>query len=254
MGHLALVTGGARRLGRAIALRLADSGADVVIHYRSSAADADETAREACERGVRAWAVGFDQSDPLSIKRGLSEIRALCGRAPDVLVNSASVFEWDDLSTLSATGLQRHFETNLFGPLLLTQALVAGATDETRGAIINLLDQKLFAPNPDHLSYTLSKYALAGATEVLARQLAPRFRVGAVAPGYTLPGPGDSNERFDQLHDRNPLRRGPLASDIADAVAFLVASKAMTGQTLIVDGGARFLAAGRDFAFENPAV
>jgi len=249
MNQVALITGGARRLGRAIALRLAREGVGVVIHYRNSASEAEEAVAEAQAAGGQAWPVAFDQSDAASIREGLDRIRSACGRTPDILVNSASVFEWDDLSSVSEASLEKHFRTNLFGPVLLCQSIAAAAGDATRGLILNLLDQKLACPNPDHLSYTLSKYALAGLTEILARQLAPRFRVCAIAPGYTLPGPGDSAERFERLHDATPLARGPTAEDIAEAAAFLLSSRSMTGQTLQLDGGARFMAARRDFAF-----
>jgi hypothetical protein len=249
MTHLALVTGGARRLGRAIALRLANEGCDVALHYRSSAAEAEQTAQDIRDLGRQADLSAFDLADERAITEAFSAIEATFGRAPDVLVNSASLFEWDDLGTTSTASLKRHFETNLYGPVILTRLMAARGSAATRGLIINLLDQKLFNPNRDHLAYTLSKYALQGFTTLMARELAPRFRVCAIAPGLTLPGPGSAGERFDELHDETPLGRGARAEDIAEAAAFLLRSPAVTGQTLIVDGGSHMVASERDFAF-----
>lgn len=247
--HLALVTGAARRLGKAIALKLASEGCDIVVHYNASAADAELTVSGIQSLGCRAFAISFDQSSADAIDLGMAEIIRHFGRAPDVLVNCASIFEWDNLSTIDHAGLTRHFETNLFGPVLLTRHVAAASTAATRGLIINLLDQKLFNPNPDHLAYTLSKYALQGFTTLMASDLAPRFRVCAIAPGHTLPGPDETGAHFDAVHDQTPLLRGPTPEDIANAAAVLLNSPAITGQTLIVDGGAFLSHAPRDIAF-----
>lgn len=251
MTHLALVTGAGRRLGRAIALGLAAAGCDIAVHYRSSEDEADEAVREIETLGRRAVAVGFDQSDDIGLDRGFREIREALGRAPDVLVNSASIFEWDDIATVTRDTLRRHAGANLFGPVLLTRRMFEASTDETRGLILNMLDQKLFNPNPDHLSYSLTKYALQGFTQMMARRLAPRFRVCAIAPGYTLPDVSAADdEHFREKHDDTPLSRGPTADDIAAAAVYLLNAPAITGQTLIVDGGSHMRPAARDFAFE----
>ncbi len=249
MAHLALVTGSAKRIGRAIALRLADAGCDIAVTYNTSVEDAARTVREIEAKGRRAHAIGFDQSDPAAIASCMTAIRSAFGRAPDVLVNSASTFEWDSIATVDADGLDRHMRTNLYGPVLLTRAVADAATDATRGLILNISDHKLPNPHPDHLSYTLSKFAIEGFTAMMARALAPRFRVCAIAPGHTLPGPGESEDHFARLHDATPLERGPTPSDIAEAAAFLLASPAITGQTLIVDGGSFLAPQGRDAAF-----
>jgi NAD(P)-dependent dehydrogenase (short-subunit alcohol dehydrogenase family) len=249
MQHLALVTGAGKRLGRAIALRLAREGCDIAVHYNVSEGEADAVAREIALLGRRAHAVGFDQTDDSGMDAGLAAIRQTFGRAPNVLVNSASIFEWDNLSTVDRSSLTRHFEANLFGPVLLTRKLVEASSEGTRGLILNLLDQKLDNPNPDHLSYTLSKYALQGFTTLMAQTLAPRFRVCAIAPGHTLPGPTETPEHFAAIHDQTPLHRGPTADDIAEAAAYLFNSPAVTGQTLTVDGGAHMRPSDRDFAF-----
>lgn len=247
--HLALVTGAGKRLGRAIALRLAKEGCTVAVHYNTSREGADAVAREIRAAGGRAQPVGFDQTDDAGIDAGLASIRQAFGAAPDILVNSASIFEWDALSTVARAGLARHFEANLFGPVLLTRRIVDASDEATRGLILNLLDQKLANPNPDHLSYTLSKYALQGFTGLMAASLAPRFRVCAISPGHTLPGPGESDAHFAEVHDRTPLERGPTPDDIAEAAAYLFNNPAVTGQTLIVDGGAHVRPSPRDVAF-----
>jgi NAD(P)-dependent dehydrogenase (short-subunit alcohol dehydrogenase family) len=248
--HLALVTGAAKRIGRAIVMRLAAEGCDIAIHYNTSKQEADAVVAEVAALGRRAHAIAFDQSDGAAIAGGMAQIRESFGRAPDVLVNSASIFEWDSIATVEAASLSRHYATNVVGPVLLARAVADAATDSTRGLILNLLDTKLTNPNPDHLSYTLSKYALDGFTHLMARALAPRFRVCAIAPGHTLPGPGESDEHFAAVHDETPLGRGSTPEDIANAAAFLLASPAITGQTLIVDGGAFMRPAGRDTAFQ----
>ncbi len=237
--HLTLVTGAAKRLGRAIALRLARSGCDIVVHYNTSAAEAASAVAEIETLGQRAVAISFDQSEAAAIATGLTEIDLAFGRLPDVLVNSASVYGWDDIATVNPETLHRHFSANLYGPVLLTRAIAAAATDETRGLIINLLDNRLLKPRGDeYLSYTLTKHALDGFTTLMAQTLAPRFRVCGIAPGYTLPDvDAESRAHFDKHHDRTPLQRGPTADDVAEAAAYLLSAPAITGQTLIIDGG-----------------
>ena len=251
MTHLALVTGAGKRLGRAIAVGLAHAGCDIAVHYRSSSKEADDAVREIEALGRRAVAVGFDQSEDAGIAKGFARIKAAMGRAPDVLVNSASIFEWDDITSVTREQLDRHANTNLYGPVLLTRHMFEASTDATRGLILNMLDQKLFNPNPDHLSYSLTKYALQGFTTMMARRLAPRFRVCAIAPGYTLPDVGAADDaHFREKHDATPLARGPTADDIAAAAVYFLNAPAITGQTLIVDGGSHMRPAERDFGFE----
>ncbi len=247
--RLALVTGAGRRLGRAIALKLAAEGCDIAVHYRVSETEAFQTVRDVQALGRQAWPVCFNQADASDISQGLAELASDTRRTIDVLVNSASIFEWDNITTVEDEGLAKHFEANLYGPVLLTRRIVEAAQPNTRGLIINLLDQKLYNPNPDHLSYTLSKYALAGFTQLMARALAPRFRVCGVAPGLTLPGPDIEGERFAALHDATPLERGPTPDDIAGACGYLLKAPAVTGQVIVVDGGAHMQPAPRDVSF-----
>jgi NAD(P)-dependent dehydrogenase (short-subunit alcohol dehydrogenase family) len=247
--HLALVTGAGKRLGRAIALKLADAGCDVAVHYNSSRVEAQETMEAIHALGRNAACVQFDLADADAFGPALDHVQEMLGRPVDVLVNSASLFEWDDIASVEPANLTRHFERNLFAPVMLTRMVVERSGEGARGLILNLLDTKLANTNPDHLSYTLTKYALEGFTAMMARGLAPRFRVNAIAPGHTLPGPDETDAHFEAAHGQTPLARGPTPEDIADAAAYLLGARAVTGQTLIVDGGAFMRRAERDVMF-----
>jgi hypothetical protein len=245
----ALITGAGQRLGRAVALELAGAGWGVVVHYRRSAAEAEAVASEARARGGAAVTVGADLDDA-------SERQALVRKAVEhaeapltALVNCAAMFEHDSIETLSEERLQRHLALNAFTPALLAREFAHALPEEARGAVVNFLDFKLANPYPDHFSYTLSKYALAGATELLARALAPRVRVNAIAPGYILPAPGQSEADYQRLHADTPLQMGPTPEHIADAARFLIENEAVTGQTIYVDSGRRFRSHDRDMAF-----
>jgi NAD(P)-dependent dehydrogenase (short-subunit alcohol dehydrogenase family) len=237
MKHLALVTGAAKRVGRAIALRLADAGCDIAIHHNASAQAAKEVTSLIQAMGRRAHAVAFDQRDDAGIARGLAEIEGVFGSTPDVLVNSASIAQIDFFENTSRQSLAVHFDVNVAGPVLLAQRFAAGLGTERKGLIINLTDHKLFNPNADHFAYTISKHALQSATDLLARKLAPRIRVCAIAPGHVLPGPGESLAHFEAIHSDTLLEIGASPEDVAEAAAYLLASPTLTGQTIIVDAG-----------------
>lgn len=247
--HAVLITGGARRLGAAMALACAAAGMDVAIHYRTDGPEVADTLTKLRALGVRAVAVAADLADPQQVSALVPNAASALGRPLTALVNSASVFEWDDITTVNADTLLSHYLPNTIAPVLLCQGLLAQLPDGIQGAIINILDQKLAAPHGDHLAYTLSKYALAGLGEVLARSCAPQARVNAIAPGYVLPAPGQAIEEFERLHNRTPLRIGPEADDIAAACLYLLQSNMVTGQTLYVDAGMRFAAMARDISF-----
>jgi NAD(P)-dependent dehydrogenase (short-subunit alcohol dehydrogenase family) len=243
----ALVTGGARRLGRAVTVCLAANGWNVVIHYHGSQDEAHETQAAVREQGAEAVSVFHDLG---AAPEALITDATRAARAPiQGLVNCAALFEHDTLNALSTAGFEHHMRINALAPSLLLAALARELPDGMRGAAVNFLDFKLAAPYPDHYSYTLSKFALAGATEVAARALAPRVRVNAVAPGFVLPAPGQSDEDFTRLHDQTPLERGTSADHVAAAVLFLLQNEAVTGQTIYVDAGLRFTAPARDFMF-----
>jgi len=245
----ALVTGAGHRLGRAVALELARANWGVVIHYNRSEGPAQETANEVAHAGGAAALVRgdlFKAGDRESLIRRAIEA---AGAPLNALVNCAAIFEHDTIADITEEALQRHIALNTFTPSLLARDFANALPEDGAGCVVNFLDFKLASPYPDHFSYTLSKYALAGATELLARALAPRVRVNAVAPGYVLPAPGQAQADFERLHDDVPLERGPTPEDIARAVRFLIESEAVTGQTIYVDGGRRFRTYERDMGF-----
>lgn len=244
-----LVTGAGKRLGRAVALELARAHWGVVIHYHRSEPLAQSLEAELRDAGGATALVRADLSD--ASERGTLIGRAIeaAGAPLSALVNCAAIFEHDTLETLNEEMLQRHIALNAFAPADLARAFAKALPEDGRGAIVNFLDYKLANPYPDHFSYTLSKYALAGATELMARALAPRVRVNAVAPGYVLPAPGQSEADYQRLHDDVPLQRGPTPDDVARTVRFLLESEAITGQTIYVDGGRRFVTYERDMKF-----
>ena len=251
-----LVTGAARRIGRSITLHLARHGWDVVLHHRGSAtggaaakAAAEVTAAEARALGAQAWLVAADLADEAACNQLVPAAVASAGRL-DALVNNASLFEYDAVDSLTAATLDRHWRANTAAPVLLARALHRHlAQRDGRGAVVNLLDQKLANPNPDYFSYTLSKAALAEATVMLAQALAPRLRVCGVSPGVTLLSGAMDEAEFAAAHRLTPLQRSSTPDDIAAAVRFLLESPAITGHTLLVDGGQHLLGQPRDVLF-----
>jgi NAD(P)-dependent dehydrogenase (short-subunit alcohol dehydrogenase family) len=242
-----LVTGAARRIGRAIAGELAVHGWDVAVHHRdnpASVADAAAALLALRQAGARAEAFTADLGRQAECEALVPAVLARFGRI-DAVVNNASLFEHDEVWSFSYDTLDRHVRANTGPAVLLARALhQAGG-----GVVVNLLDQKLWNPNPDHLSYTLSKAALEAANTLLAQALAPTVRVCGVAPGVTLPsGPMDDAE-FAASHRMTPLGRSSTAEDIARSVRFLLESPAITGTTLLVDGGQHLQAQPRDVLF-----
>lgn len=241
--RLALVTGGCRRLGAAIAARLAAEGWALAIHATRDCAP-DPPLAEALEavewRGFTA-----DLADADAPARLIETVSEHFGRAPDLLVNNAAAFGDDRIETITKTALLDHYAINTAAPALLARALAEQTADDA--AIVNILDQRIAHPHGDQLAYTLSKIALAGLTEILARELAPRVRVNAVAPGLTIPI-GDYDEaRLERARAAMPLARLPDPAEVADAVAWLASARSVTGQILFVDGGAHLRAFERDF-------
>lgn len=245
----ALVTGAGKRLGRAVALELARAHWGVVIHYNRSEPAAQAAANEVREAGGAAALAQANLSDAAERSALIRKAIEAAGAPLTALVNCAAMFEHDTVETLSEDLLQRHIALNTFAPVDLARAFAKALPDDGRGSVVNFLDFKLANPYPDHFSYTLSKYALAGATELLARALAPRVRVNAVAPGYVLPAPGQSDADYQRLHDDVPLKRGPTPEDVARAARFLIESEAVTGQTIYVDSGRHFVTYERDMGF-----
>ena len=243
--RLALVTGGHRRLGGAIAARLAREGWAVAIHGSHSAEPEPELSLAFSVSGAEWQGFVADFAEPGAAKGLMEAVTEAFGRAPDLLVNSAAIFGQDRLETVTDDDLARHFAVNASAPALLTAAFAA-AGGEGR-AIVNLLDQRLAQPHGDQLAYTLSKFALAGLTELTARTLAPRIRVNAVAPGLTIVTDAYDEDAGMRLAAKMPLGRLSTPTDIADAVLYLATAKAVTGQVIRVDGGAHQVAWARDF-------
>ncbi|HET9977461.1 MAG TPA: SDR family oxidoreductase [Burkholderiaceae bacterium] len=246
-----LVTGAARRIGRAIAHELARAGFDLALHYRASGEAAHALAEEMRGAfGVRAECFGADLADEAACRALVPSVVARLHRL-DVVVNNAAHFAYDNAEAFSYAAMDAHWRANTAPPIVLAQALAAhlkGCAEV--GCVVNLSDQKLWNPNPDYLSYTLSKAALESATTLLAMALAPQVRVVGVAPGVTLvSGPAMDEANFEAAHRMTPLGRSSTPEDVARTVRFAIESRAITGTTILVDGGQHLSAQARDVAF-----
>jgi NAD(P)-dependent dehydrogenase (short-subunit alcohol dehydrogenase family) len=222
-----------------------------VVHYAQSRAEAEQTAAECAALTPGSLALAARLDDEAEARALLPAAAARLGRV-DAVVNNASVFAFDDAASFGYVSMERHWRVNTGAAIVLAQALsehLDAARDGRQGAVVNLLDQKLWNPNPDFLSYTLSKAALESATTLLAQALAPRVRVVGVAPGLTLTSEWLSPERFAALHRLSPLGRSSTPDDVARAVRFALESPAITGTTLLVDGGQHLQRFERDFSF-----
>ena len=249
-----LVTGSARRLGRDMALALARAGWQVAVHYRDSHESAMQTVAACAELSGDSAAFEADFFDEESVRSLVPRVVERFGRL-DAVVNNASLFEHDDAQSFSYVALEAHLRSNTAAPILLSQALhthilarIAAGDEGAHGAVVNVLDQKLWNQNPDFLSYTLSKAALEAANTILALALAPQVRVVGVAPGLTLTSHMLSQEKFEALHSMSPLGRSSSPEDIAAAVCFALENRSMTGTTMLVDGGQHLQRFERDFS------
>lgn len=246
-----LVTGAARRLGREIAVALARAGWRVAVHCHSSRQDALETVAACAAHTPAVGVFEADLGDETAVRALLPRVLAVAGTV-DAVVNNAALFEHDDAASFGMALMERHWRTNTAAPILLAQALAghlaARGAAPASGCVVNLLDQKLFNPNPDFLSYTLSKAALHSATTLLAQALAPTVRVVGVAPGLTLTSHLLSGERFEALHRLSPLGRSSTPEDVAAAVRFALDNRSLTGSTLLIDGGQHLMRFERDFS------
>jgi NAD(P)-dependent dehydrogenase (short-subunit alcohol dehydrogenase family) len=261
----ALVTGAGKRLGREIALGLAKAGWRVAVHYNSSEAEALQTAKDclAVIDSTPALATSHPSSDPhrFIFQANLADEAATRQLLPQVVsqlgpvhavVNSAALFEHDDVQSFSYANMAQHWATNTGAAIVLAQALhqhcQARGAQAADAVVINMLDQKLWNPNPDFLSYTLSKAALEAANTLLAQALAPQVRVVGVAPGLTLTSHMLADDKFQQLHKLSPLGRSSSAEDVVSTVVFAMHNRAITGTTLLVDGGQHLMKFERDFS------
>jgi NAD(P)-dependent dehydrogenase (short-subunit alcohol dehydrogenase family) len=248
-----LVTGGAKRLGREIALALAASGWRVAVHYRDSVEDAARTVAECSALTPGAASFRANLGNEVAVRQLLPNVVEQFGNL-DAVVNSASTFEHDSCASFSFGAMEKHLRSNTGAAILLAQALhshIAARQPESpaaRGVVVNLLDQKLWNQNPDFFSYTLSKAALEAANTMLALALAPRVRVVGVAPGLTLTSHMLSPQKFETLHKLSPLGHSSTAADVAATVAFALNNNSITGTTLLVDGGQHLMKFERDFS------
>lgn len=231
----ALVTGGGKRIGRAIVLELARAGFDVVIHYRASETAAEAVADEVRALGRKAATVKADLAVEAQVKSLVAASVEAIGRPLAVLVNNASVFEDDRVGSLGRETWDAHIETNLRAPIVLAEAFAGQAPDGS--AIVNLLDQRVLKPDPRFISYALSRNGLWWATRTLAQALAPRIRVNGVGPGPTLPSVHQSPADFDAEARATLLQRAGSPEAVAAAVRWLVDAELVTGQMIAVDGG-----------------
>jgi len=232
----ALVTGGARRIGRALVLALAEAGFAVAIHHHRSVAEADALVVKITRAGGKAVALAADLADEAAVKRLLPDAAAALGPV-GVLVNNASIFENDTVASASREGWDAHMAINLRAPFVLIQEFAARLPPDAGGAVVNMIDERIWNLTPYFVSYTVSKTALWTLTRTMALALAPRIRVNGIGPGPALPNAHQTSEQFLARCRSLPLRRGTSPEEIAAALRFILAAPAMTGQMVALDGG-----------------
>lgn len=244
--NAALITGGARRLGRAVALSLAGRGYDIALHYIGASDEAEETAAEIRKLGAEVCLLKADLLEEDQTANLIERAAKGLGRPLDVLINNASIFEYDTLESATLESWDRHIGSNLRAPFVLTQAFARQAP-ETRydeygepvasANVVNMVDQRVRKLTPEFMTYTIAKMGLWAFTQTAARALAPQIRVNAIGPGPTLQGERQSKRHFDNQRQATVLGRGSDPSDIVAALNFIIDSPALTGQLLCIDGG-----------------
>jgi len=236
MPRAALVTGAGKRIGRAITLMLAENGWAVAVHYNHSAGEAETVAAEIRDKGGKAVAVRADLAKEAEVETLVpASVEALGPLG--CLVNNASTFEYDSIATATRASWDHHIEANLRAPFLLTQRFAAQLPGEAEGAVINMIDERVWNLTPHFATYTVSKAGLWTLTQTLAMALAPRIRVNAVGPGPALPSIHQSEAEFAAQCASMPLKRGTSPEEIAEAIRFILSARAMTGQMIALDGG-----------------
>lgn len=243
----ALVTGASRRIGAVLAQTAARAGYDVVVHYRSDEDGARAVAEAVEALGRRAIAVHADLTDA-EARAALIDRAAAFGPLR-LLVNNASLFVYDQLETFQEADLRLHHEVNVLAPLALIRDFAARLPDGDEGVVVNMLDYKVTAPNPDFFSYTVSRVGIAHMTGALALALAPRIRVCGIAPGLTLPSAGWPAADYEAGAQATPLQRPVAVEDLAAALTFILTARSLTGQNLVVDAGASLTRRDRDLEF-----
>lgn len=247
MMRQALVTGAGKRLGRAMALYLAQRGVDVAVHYNTSRAEAEAVVDDVRKMGQHAEAIQADLLVEAETEGLIATARQKMGGSFDVLVNSASIFEHDDFETATRDSWDRAMESNLRAPFVLTQAFAAQAPEPDVGGewneptanalIINMVDQRVRKLTPFFMSYTVAKMGLWALTQTSAQALAPKIRVNAIGPGPTLQGARQSDQHFSNQRAATILKRGAAPDDVCQALGYFLDAPAVTGQLLCVDGG-----------------
>ncbi len=242
----ALVTGGGARLGRAMALYLGERGYDVAVHYASSEKGAEDVVAELTAMGRRGVALQADLLDESATQALLPKAAEALGAPISCLVNNASIFEYDNLASATRESWDRHIESNLRAPFVLTQALAAQAPDPVvddngepvaQALVVNMLDQRVQKLTPEFMTYTIAKMGLWALTRTAAQALAPKVRVNGIGPGPTIQGHRQSAQHFDRQRKATILARGANPTDITAALGYLLDANAVTGQMIAVDGG-----------------
>ncbi len=233
---IVLLTGSSQRLGKAMALAMAADGWSVAVHYHSSVEQAEITVAEIKSLGVRAEAFCCDLSQEGETSRLLGRVNRHLGIV-SCLVNNAAHFELDRIDSMTRNSWDRHIETNLRAPLVLSQSFARQLPDKAKGLIVNMIDQRVWNLTPHFLSYTVAKAGLWTLTQTLAQALGPDIRVNAIGPGFTLPAPNQSQEHFDNRWKKTPLQRSATPEDIIGALRYILSADAMTGQMVALDGG-----------------
>lgn len=236
MPPAALVTGGGKRIGAALVRGLAASGWAVAVHHRAADGAAEALCAEIAAAGGRAVALQADLADERAVLPLVERAGAALGPL-GLLVNNASLFEFDDMASCNRASWDAHLDVNLRAPFVLTQRFAAALPEEARGLVVNLLDTRVWNLAPGYLSYTLSKAGLWTLTRTLAQALAPRIRVNAIGPGPTLPSRGQSEGDFRARRAALPLGDGPSPTEIAAALQFIISARSLTGQMIGLDGG-----------------
>ena len=246
-----LVTGGAKRVGKHLVERLSAAGHGVIIHANSNAADAEQLCEQLRASNPDTWAISADLADHAAACALVDQASQLAGGPLSGLVNSASVFDYDTPGAMNIEAFDKAMAVNLRAPALLSERFAAQADPARDNCIVNMLDQKLWAMNPDFYSYTMSKAALLAATDMMARAFAPAVRVNAIAPGLLLPSYDQTREEFETVASRNPMQRPIALDDVSSALEFLLSNAALTAQVMHVDNGQRLMSSARDVMFET---
>ena len=244
----AIITGAAKRIGARIAKALGNEGWFVYLHYNSSSREAKKVLHEIKSNGGNGQLIKMDLSHPDCGEQIINQIDCT-GPPVELLINNAAKFEYDDISNINSVSMDQHFFANVRGPMLLSKAFFELITKGQQGCVINILDNKIFALNPDYLSYTISKAALQCATETLAMAMAPHVRVNGIAPGITLESGGQGDISFQKGQKMSPIGKVSSVEDIIEAVFFIVNTTSINGHIITIDGGQKLQKLDRDVAF-----